>query len=346
MTGMVDLRSDTVTQPSPEMREAMYRAEVGDDGYGEDRTVARLQELAAEKTGKEAALLVPSGCMANLVALLVFCQGRSEVILGRSTDMFIYEVGAMSFVGGIHPAALENCPDGTLDLHDIERAIRVPDVHFPTTRAICLENTHCLAGGVPLSLEYLAAVRDLADRHKLPVYLDGARVFNAAQALGVEAPDVTRYADALMFCLSKGLAAPMGSMICGSKAFIEEAYHYRKMLGGQMRQAGFLAAAGIVALERMIDRLVDDHRHAQLLAGELSGVEGLCLLRAAPPSNMVFFRSDRPALGVEALEARLESMGLKVLPMGDWLRAVTHYGIEADDVRQAADIIRRAVATQ
>lgn len=342
MTGMVDLRSDTVTLPSPAMREAMYRAEVGDDGYGEDRTVQRLQELAAEKTGKEAALLVPSGCMANLVALLVYCQGRSEVILGRSTDMYIYEVGAMSFVGGIHPAPLENGRDGTLDLAEVQRAIRVPDVHFPTTRVICLENTHCLAGGVPLGLDYLAAVRALADRHRLPVYLDGARVFNAAQALGVEAPAVTHYADALMFCLSKGLGAPVGSVICGSRAFIDEARHYRKMLGGQMRQAGFLAAAGIVALETMITRLADDHCNAQLLSSELAGVEGLDLLRAEPPTNMVFFRPNRPEMSVEALAARLEATGLLVLPMGDWLRAVTHYGIEAGDVRQAARLIRAA----
>ncbi len=340
----VDLRSDTVTLPSPAMREAMYRAELGDDGYGEDRTVGRLQELAAENTGKEAALLVPSGCMANLVSLLVFCGGRSEVILGRHTDMYVYEVGAMSFVGGIHPCPLENRPDGTLDLAEIERAIRPADVHFPNTRVICLENTHCLCGGVPLTPEYCASVRQLADRYALPIYLDGARLFNAAQALCVEARALTRHVDALMFCLSKGLACPVGSVICGSREFIEEARHYRKMLGGQMRQAGVVAAAGIVALEEMVARLADDHRNAQLLAGEFADVAGLCLMSPHPPTNMVFFKPEGIGLTIDELAARLEALGLKVLPMGAWLRAVTHYGIEPEDVRRAAGIMRSVLA--
>jgi threonine aldolase len=341
----VDLRSDTVTLPSPAMREAMYRAEVGDDGYGEDGTVRRLQELAAARTGHEDALLVPSGCMANLIALLTFGAGRSEIILGRSTDMYIYEVGAMSFVGGIHPAPLDNRPDGTLDPVEIERAIRTPDVHFPTTRLICLENTHCLCGGMPLSLAYCSAVRAVADRHALPVYLDGARLFNAALALDVEPAAIARHFDALMFCLSKGLACPVGSVICGSRAFVEEARHYRKMLGGQMRQAGVIAAAGIVALEGMIDRLADDHANARLLAGELAEVDGLCLMWSHPATNMVFFKPAGNGLTSAALGQRLDAAGVKVLPMGDWLRAVTHYGIEAADVREAAAMIRCVMAS-
>jgi threonine aldolase len=335
----VDLRSDTVTLPSPAMRQAMYEAELGDDGYGEDRTVARLYEIVAETVGKEAALLTPSGCMANLISLLTFCDRGSEVILGRQTDMYLWEVGAMSAVGGIYPNPIENGPDGTIDLTALEASLRPDDVHFPRTRLICLENSHNLSGGTPLTPRYIGQVRQVADSHHLPLYLDGARLFNASVALRVDPREITRHADALMFCFSKGLSCPVGSIVCGSHDFIESAHRQRKMLGGQMRQAGVIAAAAIVAMNEMIARLADDHEHARLLASGLSALDGLDVRPEQPQTNIVFFKPARPGISTEAFASRLEAAGVRTLPMGDWLRAVTHYGIEAEDIHKALQII-------
>jgi len=335
----VDLRSDTVTLPSPSMRRAMYEAELGDDGYGEDRTVTRLHEMVAERVGKEAALMTPSGCMANLIALLTFCDRGNEVILGRQTDMYLWEVGAMSAVGGIFPNPLENELDGTIDLAALEASLRPEDVHFPRTRLICLENSHNLSGGTPLTPGYIGQVKAVADRHHLPLYLDGARLFNAAVALNVDPLEITRHVDALMFCFSKGLSCPVGSIICGSRSYIEEAHRHRKMLGGQMRQAGVIAAAAIVAMTEMVERLADDHKHARLLASGLLELDGLEVRPEKPQTNIVFFRPARAGISTEALASRLEVAGVRTLPMGSWLRAVTHFGIEADDIHRALQII-------
>jgi len=250
----IDLRSDTVTLPSPAMRRAMFEAELGDDVFGDDPTVNRLQDLAAERIGKEESLFVASGTMGNLTALLTHCRRGDEAIMGNRAHTFLFEAGGSAALGGIHPHTLPNQPDGTLRLEDIEAAIRAENVHYPRTRLICLENTHNRCGGAALRPEYSDAVGELAHARGLALHLDGARVFNAAVALDVDVRELTRAADSVQFCLSKGLAAPVGSMLCGTAEFIAEARRWRKMLGGGMRQAGVLAAAGIEALENMVDR--------------------------------------------------------------------------------------------
>lgn len=333
---VVDLRSDTVTLPSDEMREAMARAELGDDVFGEDPTVNRLQQMAAERVGKEAGLLVVSGTMGNLASILTHCRRGEEVILGDQSHTFIYEGGGISALGGVHPHTVSNQPDGTLRLEDIEAAIRPENVHFPRTRLICLENTHNRCYGTPLCPEYMEAVGELARRHGLAVHLDGARIFNAAIALGVDVKKLTRCADSITFCLSKGLAAPVGSVLCGSKAFIGEVRRTRKVLGGGMRQAGVLAAAGIVALEKMIDRLREDHDNAMRLARGIARIDGLSIDLAHVHTDIVYFEVVRDGLTAEELAKRLDSRSVRMLSVGPKrIRAVTHYGVTADDVESA-----------
>lgn len=338
----IDLRSDTVTLPTPEMREAMYRAEIGDDGYKEDATVHYLQQLAADRVGKEAALFFPSGCMANLVAILNYCSRQGEVILGSSTDMYLWEAGAMSAVGGITPFPLPTQTDGTLDIIDVEKSIRKNDVHFPRTQLISLENTNMLKSGVPLSPDYLRSIHELAKDYCLPLYLDGARVFNAAVALGIDVKDITEQVDALMFCLSKGLCCPAGSILCGSKQFIEKAYRNRKLLGGQMRQVGILAAAGIVALNKMVDRLEEDHHNARQFAQGIKDNKNIILERDDIQTNIVYFKAIN-SISAEELAEKLLEKGLKVLPMGPWLRAVTHYGIDGTNIKDAIEIVMHVI---
>ena len=265
---IVDLRSDTITKPTPAMRRAMAEAEVGDDVFGDDPTVKRLEEMAADRLGKEAALFVASGTMGNLVSLLAQCGRGDEVIVGDQAHTYVYEQGGMAALGGIHPRVLRNQPDGTLDLAEIVAAIRDPhNPHFPKSRLITVENTHNRCGGSPLTVEYMAALGNLAREYGLLLHLDGARIFNAAIALGVDVKALVADADSLTFCLSKGLAAPVGSVVCGSKAFIAEARRARKVVGGAMRQVGVIAAAGIVALEQMVDRLAEDHENARVAGG-------------------------------------------------------------------------------
>ena len=343
---IVDLRSDTVTLPSPAMREAIYRAELGDDVYGEDPTVNRLQEMAAERMGKEAALLVVSGTMGNLVSLLTHCGRGDEIIMGDKAHTFLYEAGGVSALGGIHVHTVPNTPDGGMDLAEVEAAIRPPNnIHFPRTKVICLENTHNRCGGAAVPLEHMAAVRAIADRHHLAVHLDGARIFNAAIALGVPASAIAQYADSVQFCLSKGLAAPVGSLICGSKAFIDEARRTRKIVGGGMRQAGIIAAAGIVALEQMVDRLAEDHANAKRLAEGLANIPGIIVDPASVQTNIVMFGLKNPHLSLAELSARFAAEGVKINPMtATQFRAVTHYGIEREDIEVALAVIRRVMA--
>jgi threonine aldolase len=288
MEEYIDLRSDTVTKPTPEMREAMAKAEVGDDVYGDDPTVNCLQEMAAEMTDHEAGLFVASGTMGNLSAVLAHCQRGDEVILGKDAHTYRYEAGGISVLGGVHSCQLPNQPDGSLALEDIEGAIRWDDPHEPITRLIALENTHNRCGGTVQSVEYTRQVAEFAHERGLKVHLDGARVFNAAAALGVPVKDLTGLVDSVTFCLSKGLSAPVGSVLCGSKAFIKQAHRARKLLGGGMRQAGVLAAAGIVALEKMAPRLGEDHVRARTLAEGLSENRNLVLDAGTPDTNMVF----------------------------------------------------------
>ncbi len=338
----VDLRSDTVTHPTPEMREAMYRAEVGDDGYGEDPTVNRLEALAAERLGKEAAVFVASGTMGNLVALLTHCGRGDEVILGDQSHIFWYEVGGISSLGGIHVRTVPNQRDGTLDLKDIEAAIRPVTPKFPRSKVVCLENTQNRCGGRVLGLEYTSWVAALARQHGAALHLDGARIFNAATALGVTPARVAQDADTVQFCLSKGLAAPVGSLLCGSSDYIKEARRWRQTVGGAMRQAGVIAAAGIVAIEHMADRLAEDHENARILAAGMASIPGIDVDAEGVQTNIVIFRP----VAVPAAEyaARLAARGVLVSNYwGGLLRMVTHHGIAREDVEYALEAARSAM---
>ena len=333
----IDLRSDTVTQPTPEMRQAMKTAPVGDDVYGEDPSVNRLQELAAERMGKEAGLFVASGTMGNLAAILAHCGRGDEVILGNQAHTLLFEAGGISALGGVHSRQIPNKPDGTLDLDDIRSVIRPDDEHQPITRLITLENTHNRCGGVPLTVEYTQAVGDLAREHNLWVHMDGARLFNAAAALGVSAQELVAPADSVTFCLSKGLCAPVGSVICGSKDFIVRTHRIRKQLGGGMRQAGVLAAAGIIALETIANRLDEDHTRARHLAEGLSEIPGIALDPETPYTNMIFcsLREDVP-LDADQVAAYLAERNVRVGIVGSRrFRIVTHYWIGDAEVDQA-----------
>ena len=334
---MIDLRSDTVTKPTPAMREAMSKAEVGDDVYGEDPTVNKLEAMASERLGKESALFVCSGTMGNLVALLAHCGRGDEVILGDRSHTFHYEQGGMAALGGITPYPIPNRADGTLKPGDILDAIRGDDPHFPRTRLLCLENTHNMCNGSALPVSYMRDVAQLAHDRGLKVHLDGARVFNAATALGVDVSEVVRDVDSVMFCLSKGLCAPVGSMVCGSSDFIAEARRARKVVGGGMRQAGIIAAAGLISLERMTDRLVEDHRRARTLAEGLATLPGI---EPAPvTTNILYFQiEDSVPKSPAEVASALATHGVLVNHRGGGqFRAVTHYGIDDEAIARAIE---------
>jgi len=333
----IDLRSDTVTQPTAAMREAMAQAKVGDDVYGEDPTVNRLQAVSAELMGKEAALFLPSGTMGNLAAVLAHCQRGDEVVLGHLAHTFRYEAGGIAALGGVQPHTIPNQPDGTLRLEDIEAAIRPDDAHFPITRLVVLENTHNRCGGVAVDAAYTESVAELAGRHSLGLHLDGARIFNAAAALGVPAKSLAALVDSVTFCLSKGLCAPVGSVLCGSAAFIGRAHRIRKQLGGGMRQAGVLAAAGLVALEQMVERLGEDHQRAGRLADGLRQVPGLTV--ESQHTNMVYLHvAETHPISMDELLERLADRGVKVgMVGGRRLRLVTHYWIDDGAVERAVN---------
>lgn len=334
----IDLRSDTVTKPTPQMREAMAEAEVGDDVYRDDPTVNRLEELAASMLDKEAAIFVPSGTMGNLLALLVHCQRGDEVIVGNQSHIYLNEAGGMSALGGIQPCPVPNQKDGTLALNDILASIRTEDVHHPITRLICLENTQNVCGGVPLTVEYTRQVGELARQNGLALHIDGARIFNAAAALNVDVKELVAPADSVMFCLSKGLSSPIGSMLVGSKKFIARARHLRKMLGGGMRQVGIIAAAGIVSLETMTKRLGEDHVRAKKLTDGLRNTKGIVLDEGTPHTNMIYFDLARD---VSLNENEICEKMLKQGVLVDWagprrFRLVTHYWVDDVAVEKAA----------
>ena len=338
---VIDLRSDTFTLPSPQMREAIANAELGDDVFGEDPMVNHLQEMAAAVMGKEAALLTTSGTQSNLVALLSHCQRGDEVIVGDESHTLHFEAGGAFALGGLGLRPVRNDERGNLDLDQLRATIREPDVHFPPTGLICLENTHNRCGGTVLSEEDMTAVKEIAQEHSLPVHLDGARLFNAAVALGVPVARLARQADSVSFSLCKGLGCPVGSLLCADGAFIERARRYRKMLGGGMRQAGIIAAAGVYALEHMVDRLAEDHENAKVLARGLSEIPGLAL--APPPqTNLVFFTAQ--GWDLRQLVRRLAKAGVLCLDEGGRLRMVTRYGIERAAVEEAVDRVRSVVA--
>ncbi len=351
---MIDLRSDTVTLPSPAMREAMYRAELGDDVLGEDPTVNRLEALAAEKTGKEAALLVVSGTMGNLVSLLAHCRRGDEAILGDQAHIFHFEVGGVSALGGVvfHPVATNRF--GELDLVALSEAIRPArtNVHYAPPGVICLENTHNRCGGTVLRPAYLHSVREIADCEGMPIHLDGSRIFNAATALGCDVSDLTGSADSVQFCLSKGLSAPVGSLVCGNADFIARARRIRKMVGGGMRQAGVISAAGIVALTEMVERLAEDHHTARILAEGLAELPGICIDAETVQTNIVIFATENRRPEKPSFAQALAHEGVKIGDIGgdrvhgdrvhgDRFRAVTHYGISEADTHGALRIIRK-----
>lgn len=332
----IDLRSDTITRPTEAMRRAMATAEVGDDVFGEDPTVNRLEAMAATRMGKEAALFVTSGTMGNLVSQLAHCQRGDETILGHLSHVFLYEQGGGAALGGIHPRTVANQPDGRLSLEDIEEAIRPDDVHFPRSRLIILENTHNRCSGAALEAGYIQTVGELARRQGLKLHIDGARIFNAAVALNCSVAELAAPADSITFCLSKALAAPAGSLVCGSQTFIQRARRMRKVLGGGMRQSGVLAAAGIVALEQMVERLAEDHANARRLAEGINNVDGLETSAQGHLTNIVYIHITTGRLTAEALAGALQEQGVRVLPTGPrQLRAVTHYHITARDIDAA-----------
>lgn len=319
---MIDLRSDTVTRPSAEMMAAMMAAETGDDVYGEDPTVNTLEKLAADMTGKEAALFVASGTQGNLLALLGHCERGDEYIAGQQAHTYRFEAGGGAVLGSIQPQPLPFNDRGELDLDEIRATVKPDDYHFARTRLICLENTQ---GGKVLSMDYIARFSDLADSLGLSTHLDGARVFNAAVKLGLPVAEIARHFDSVSICLSKGLAAPVGSVLVGSRELIAKARRWRKMLGGGMRQAGILAAAGIHALNHHVDRLAEDHRHAQELAASLSRLSGIHL-KEVPETNMVML--DLPGTAFAVLREFMTERGITLSNQ----RLVLHRDISDADV--------------
>jgi len=331
----IEMRSDTLTLPTDEMREAMRYAEVGDDVYGEDPTVRRLEELAAAKVGKEAAMFVPSGTMGNLLAVMTHCRRGDEILLESECHIYYYEVGGLSAVAGVVPRLVRGT-NGVLDPEDVEAAVREENIHYAPAACFAIENTHNRGGGTVTPIRTMAALRRVADEHGLGVHLDGARIFNASLVLGVDASEIAKHAHSVMFCLSKGLSAPVGSILAGSAEFIKAARKHRKMLGGGMRQAGVLAAAGIVALEKMVDRLVDDHANARALGLGLVQIPGIAMDLSTVQTNMVMF--DVSGLGVSASQFALELAreGVRVTtrpPYG--IRAVLNRHVDSDGVRRA-----------
>lgn len=342
---MIDLRSDTVTRPTPAMREAMAAAIVGDDQYGEDPTVNELEARAAELAGKEAAVYVASGTMGNLSALLAHCDRGTEVILGDESHILWYESGGPAAVGGITPRTVTTSRWGTYDLDEVEHVIREDRPGFPATALLCVENTYNRCGGAVVPLEHLRDLREIADRRGIPIHMDGARIFNAAASLGVTAADVAQDVDSVQFCLSKGLGAPVGSLVAGSADFITRVRKQRKLLGGAMRQAGVIAAAGIVAFETMIERLPEDQRRARTLAEGLNEIPHLGVDLDVVQSNIVVFKPDA-SIEKEALIDLLAQSGLLVSNYGlRGLRMVTHYEISDEDIHMALQIVKNAVAS-
>lgn len=336
---IIDLRSDTVTHPTEEMRRAMYEARVGDDVYGEDPTVNALEQLAAQMMKKEAALFTASGTMSNLLAVLAQTRRGDEIIVGNQAHMFWAEVGGASALGGVVIRTVPNETDGRIDLAAIESAIRDQNIHFPPTTLLCLENTHNRCGGTVLTPEYTSSAARLAHQHGLRVHLDGARIFNAAIALGVPASELVAETDSVSFCLSKGLSAPVGSLLCGTRDFVNSARKWRKMIGGGMRQAGVIAAAGIVALKTMIERLAEDHENARRLAHGLDRIPGIIVPHQDVLTNIVLFELSPPVPSLE-FRQKMEASGVKLSHRGgQQFRAVTHRMVSAADIDEALNRI-------
>ena len=342
---LIDLRSDTVTHPSPAMREAMYTAAVGDDVYGDDPTVNALEALAARTVGKEAALLVTSGTQGNLCGVLAHCQRGDEVIVGDKCHIYNYEAGGVSVLGGVAMHVVPTTTAGELPLTALAGAVRNRhDPHSAITRLVCLENTHGGTGGKVVAPSYMAQVKAWASANDLQVHLDGARVFNAAVALGVDVTAITQHVDTVQFCLSKGLSAPIGSILAGSAPFIARARRIRKMLGGGMRQAGIIAAAGMVALNEMVGRLAEDHAHAQILAAGLASIPGIAIDPADVHTDIVVFQLTDGRSASDFVSA-MKHHGVLVGGFGPTsIRAVTHYGIDGNQIEHTLEAVRTVMS--
>jgi threonine aldolase len=337
---VVDLRSDTVTKPTPEMRRAMAEAEVGDDVFGEDPTVNRLEALAAERLGKEAGLFVVSGTMGNQVSLMAQTQRGDEVILDESSHIFNYEVAALVVLSAVQPRTLRG-HYGILDPEDIRRAIRPPNIHAPRNTLIAVESSHNRGGGTCYPPEALREIRRIATASGMAVHLDGARIFNASITTGTPVRELAAQADSVTFCLSKGLGAPVGSVVVGARAFIDRARRARKMFGGGMRQAGILAAAGVVALETMVDRLRDDHENAQFLAEGLAALPGIVIDLSRVQTNIVIFNVKRKDLDAPGLILKLAEQGIKAFAITpDSIRMVTHKDVNRAGILRTQDVLR------
>lgn len=337
---IVDLRSDTVTKPTPEMRRAMAEAEVGDDVFGEDPTVNRLEAAAAERLGKEAGLFVVSGTMGNQVSLMAQTQRGDEVILDESSHIFNYEVAALVVLSAVQPRTLKG-RYGILDPEDIRRAIRPPNIHAPRNTLIAVESSHNRGGGTCYPPETLREIRRIATANGIAVHLDGARIFNASMATGTPVRELAAQADSVTFCLSKGLGAPVGSVVVGTRAFIDRARRARKMFGGGMRQAGILAAAGVVALETMVDRLREDHANARVLAEGLASLPGIVIDLARVQTNIVIFTVKRKDLDAPGLIVKLAEHGIKAFAITpDSIRMVTHKDVNRAGILRTLEVLR------
>ena len=340
MPELIDLRSDTVTQPTDAMRKAMAGAQVGDDVYGDDPTVNRLQDLAAEILGTEAALFLPSGTQSNLCALLSHCERGDEYIVGQHAHTYMYEGGGAAVFGSIQPQPLDFMADGSLDLDQVAACVKPDDSHFAKTKLLCLENTQ---GGKVLPLEYLAEASGIADKYGLALHLDGARVFNASVKLNVPVIDISRHFDSVSICLSKGLCAPVGSVLCGTTDIIRKAHRWRKMLGGGMRQAGVLAAAGILSITEQVQHLQKDHDNAVQLARKLSGLPDLTIDPDAVQTNMVFIQVENRSRA--ELTENLADEGILVYGRRDNLRLVTHFDFKNEQIERVVSAFSRVLRT-
>jgi threonine aldolase len=338
-----DFRSDTVTRPTEKMRRAMAEAEVGDDVLGDDPTVQKLEASAAERMGKESGLFVPSGTMGNSIAVKAWTRELEEVIVEARSHIYNMESTHMTFISRVTPRPLSS-RRGAMDPDDIEKNIRKPSVHLPRTSLVCVENTHNNWSGAVLPIENIKAIRAVADRHGLRVHMDGARIFNASTASGVPVKDYARLADSVMFCLSKGLSAPVGSLLVGDKDFIEYGRRIRKALGGGMRQVGVLAAAGIVALTEMVDRLKEDHQRAKRLAAAIAGLPGVELDPGTIETNIIIFNFSHPRLSVSEFLTELRNQGILALALTGGIRLVTHKDVDDQDVDRAVAAFRQILA--
>ncbi len=337
----IELRSDTATLPTDEMREAMYRAEVGDDVYDDDPTMKELECYAAELSGKEAAIFVPSGTFGNQLCLLTHCNRGDEVILGDDCHIVMHEVGASSVIAGVQLRSVQTCK-GEMDPKEVESKIRGTNIHFPTTGLICVENAY--SSGNVLSLQNMKSIYDISQKYSIPIHLDGARLFNAAAYLNVDAKEVTQYCDSVMFCLSKGLCAPVGSIVAGSKTFIDKALRGRKLMGGGLRQSGFLAAAGLVALKTMRKQLIEDNKNAIYLGKELSKIPGIHVRMDDIHINMVFFKMQETGYDSDKLVAEFLKKGIKINPEeDDEMRFVTNYWVSKNDIDYVIKTIKELI---